>query len=187
MGLRFRRSIRLGKYARINIGKTGMSLSAGVRGAHITAGKNGIRKTVGIPGSGLSYTKYDKYGGKEKTDQLQSNIPMQYKLPEGVAVPTDYKLHMIWFWIGLSSLIVGFINPLFLLLSVGCFIGYTISLFFNRGYKNALDMQIAIGDFKKGKFKSCIKWCNKLLKHRDYEGAKILITESEKLLGQEEK
>lgn len=183
MGFRFRRSIKLGKYARINIGKTGASLSAGIRCAHYTFGKTGIRKTVGIPGSGLSYTKYDRYNSRENPKQLQPNIPMQYKLPEGVAVPTDYKLHMIWFWIALGSLIVGFINPLFLLLSFGCFIGYAISLFFNRGYKNALDMQIAIGNFKKGKFKSCIKWCNKLLKHRDYEGAKILIIESEKLLG----
>jgi Protein of unknown function (DUF4236) len=57
MGFRFRRSISLFPGIRLNIGKRGVSTSIGVRGAHITVGHGKVRETVGIPGSGLSYSQ----------------------------------------------------------------------------------------------------------------------------------
>lgn len=57
MSMRFYRRVRLGKGAFLNIGKTGVSLSMGVRGAHITfGGAGGTRATVGIPGTGLFWS-----------------------------------------------------------------------------------------------------------------------------------
>ena len=53
---RFRRSIKLFPGVRWNIGKKSSSLSFGGRGAHYTVGTSGSRTTVGIPGTGLSYT-----------------------------------------------------------------------------------------------------------------------------------
>jgi hypothetical protein len=41
---------------RVNLSKSGASLSVGVRGAHLTLGKRS-RVTVGLPGSGLSWTQ----------------------------------------------------------------------------------------------------------------------------------
>lgn len=55
MGFRFRRSMRLLPGIRINLSKTGASLTAGVRGAHVNIGKTGVHETIGIPGTGLSY------------------------------------------------------------------------------------------------------------------------------------
>lgn len=55
MGIRLRRTVRLGKFARINLGKTGASLSLGGRGARVNIGKQS-RATFGIPGTGLSYS-----------------------------------------------------------------------------------------------------------------------------------
>ncbi len=52
---RFRKTIPLGKFFRINISKTGTSLSAGRPGATINVRKDRVDGTVGIPGSGLSY------------------------------------------------------------------------------------------------------------------------------------
>ncbi|MBF0303539.1 MAG: DUF4236 domain-containing protein [Desulfamplus sp.] len=46
----------------LNISKSGISFSFGVRGAHVTVGKQ-KRVTVGLPGSGLSYTKIFKKRG----------------------------------------------------------------------------------------------------------------------------
>jgi hypothetical protein len=60
MSFRFRRSIEILPGIRLNIGKRGVSTSIGVRGAHITVGHGEVRETVGIPGSGLSYTHVDK-------------------------------------------------------------------------------------------------------------------------------
>ena len=56
MGFRFRKSINLGKHFKINLSKSGVGFSAGVKGFRITRTANGkIRKTVSIPGTGISY------------------------------------------------------------------------------------------------------------------------------------
>ena len=52
---RFRKTIPLGRFFRINLSKTGASLSAGRPGATINVRKDRVDGTVGIPGSGLSY------------------------------------------------------------------------------------------------------------------------------------
>lgn len=54
---RFRRSVKLFPGVRWNIGKSSSSLSFGGRGYHYTVGSRGSRTTIGIPGTGLSYTE----------------------------------------------------------------------------------------------------------------------------------
>lgn len=57
MGWRFQRRLKIGGGFSLNLGKRGISsISAGKRGAHVTIGKHGVRRTVGLPGTGLSYT-----------------------------------------------------------------------------------------------------------------------------------
>ena len=57
MGFRFRKSISLGSGVRINISKHGLSsVSIGRRGATLNIGSRGFRETIGLPGTGLSYT-----------------------------------------------------------------------------------------------------------------------------------
>jgi uncharacterized protein DUF4236 len=56
MGLRFFRRQQLFPGFRLNVSKSGPSLSLGVRGAHVTVGPRGITRTVGVPGSGVFYT-----------------------------------------------------------------------------------------------------------------------------------
>jgi len=57
MGLRYRRRLRLFPGFSLNLGRSGVtSVSAGVRGAHYTVGRRGPRATIGLPGTGLSYT-----------------------------------------------------------------------------------------------------------------------------------
>lgn len=57
MGVRFRRSIKIAPGIRLNFNKKSFGLTMGVKGAHVTVNSKG-RKTasVGIPGTGLSYT-----------------------------------------------------------------------------------------------------------------------------------
>lgn len=57
MGIRFGKSIRLGKHVRLNISKGGIGVSAGVRGARISTGPRGTRMSTSIPGTGVSYSK----------------------------------------------------------------------------------------------------------------------------------
>ncbi|XDZ50200.1 DUF4236 domain-containing protein [Neisseriaceae bacterium CLB008] len=56
MGFRFRKSIKLGKGLKLNLGKKGFtSVTIGGRGASVNIGKRGTHLNTGIPGTGLSY------------------------------------------------------------------------------------------------------------------------------------
>ena len=62
MGFRFYRRIRVAPGFRVNLSKSGLSVSAGGRGHWLTFGPGGNRATVGLPGTGLSYT--ENLGGR---------------------------------------------------------------------------------------------------------------------------
>jgi hypothetical protein len=53
MGFRFRRSIKLLAGVRLNLSKSGVSTSL----PHVTLGHGQVRQTVGLPGTGISYTE----------------------------------------------------------------------------------------------------------------------------------
>jgi hypothetical protein len=57
MGFRFHRSVRILPGVRVNLSKSGTSLSVGRRGATVNFSKRGTRTTVGIPGTGISYSE----------------------------------------------------------------------------------------------------------------------------------
>jgi hypothetical protein len=74
MGLRLRRTIKVFPGLTLNLSKSGVSASVGVRGAKVTVGKTGIRKTVGIPGTGLSYTDYQRHGENSGAESHQGDV-----------------------------------------------------------------------------------------------------------------
>ncbi len=68
MGLRFRKSIKLGN-ARINLSKSGVGYSYGVKGLRKGVGPTGrTRTTASIPGTGISYVSEGK-GGRQKVQR----------------------------------------------------------------------------------------------------------------------
>ena len=60
MGFRFQKRVST-PFGRINFSKSGVSLSEGVPGAHVTIGRT-PRITLGIPGTGLSWTETMEHG-----------------------------------------------------------------------------------------------------------------------------
>lgn len=149
MGLRFRKSINLGGGFRVNLSKSGVGYSWGVKGYRVTkkAGGGG-RTTASIPGTGISYTK--DYGSKSRkggsaTPARQQNVPavdnnhydtqeiknanakilVSEGLEEMLASANKalglWRLNKITFWV---SLILGFGFPLFFLLTVACAVFY---------------------------------------------------------------
>lgn len=57
MGLRFRKSINLGKGFKLNIGKGSIGISGGVKGARVSVNSKGRKTaTFSIPGTGISYS-----------------------------------------------------------------------------------------------------------------------------------
>lgn len=61
MGFRFRKSINLGGGTRINLSKSGVGVSTGVKGFRVSHNSSGrSRVTASLPGTGVSYVK--EYG-----------------------------------------------------------------------------------------------------------------------------
>lgn len=77
MALRLGKSFKVAPGVRVNLSKSGVGMSAGVRGARIGVNSKGkTYSSVGIPGTGIYSTSYSKSGKKRKDReilQLQNN------------------------------------------------------------------------------------------------------------------
>jgi hypothetical protein len=86
MGMRFRKSVKICKGVKVNFSKSGASLSVGGRGHSVNFGGRGTKTTVGIPGSGLSYsTNISSHHGSNSTS---------YRGVSGGALPNSVQLKM---------------------------------------------------------------------------------------------
>jgi len=80
MALRFRQSFKLFPGARVNLSKSGVSVSLGGPGATLNLSSRGVGMTVGVPGTGLSYStrlspSADAKTGKDADVQTWSPEP----------------------------------------------------------------------------------------------------------------
>lgn len=75
MAIRFRRSIKIAPGVRLNISKSGVSTSIGGRGARVTMGHGKTRTTVGVPGTGLSWTQVSSKSRRAAKQPLASAPP----------------------------------------------------------------------------------------------------------------
>jgi hypothetical protein len=65
MPLRFRRTLKIAPGVKLNFSKSGVSTTVGPKGFHFTFGKRGVRRTVSIPGTGVSEVDYIKKNKSE--------------------------------------------------------------------------------------------------------------------------
>lgn len=83
MGFRFRKSVKIAPGVRLNIGKKSVGISAGVKGARVSVNSSGRKTTtVGLPGTGLSYSKTEKIGGRKTTTRSASSNNVQPIRPD---------------------------------------------------------------------------------------------------------
>jgi Protein of unknown function (DUF4236) len=71
MGWRFQKHVST-PFGRINFSKSGVSLTEGAPGAHVTIGRT-PRITLGIPGSGISWTEAIEHGHRAPTGAPQAS------------------------------------------------------------------------------------------------------------------
>lgn len=143
MGFRYRKSINLGGGFRINISKSGIGYSWGVKGYRVTkTAKGTTRRTASIPGTGISYvneTGKKKHGGTIPSHPTPSNPSVVTNHYDTQDIINDVSANMvsegledilaatrktlvrnkistIGIWI---SLLISFTNPLFVLFLVG--------------------------------------------------------------------
>ena len=75
MGFRLYKSVRLSKGVRLNLSKTGIGISGGVPGAMYSVHSSGrTTKSVGVPGTGVSYRK-DSYAKGSRSSGTRSKQP----------------------------------------------------------------------------------------------------------------
>lgn len=115
MGLRFRKNINLGHGVKLNVGKSGIGISAGVKGARVSVNSNGRKTTsIGIPGTGVSYVKSEKIGGAPKTNNTNQSQPENQNLLQGSnnIPPSKKKPGCLVIVLGIIVVlaIIGFIN-----------------------------------------------------------------------------
>src|SRR6516164_3077682 len=67
MSFRFRRTLGIVPGIRLNLSRSGPSVSFGMRGLHYTVGLKGTRTTVGVPGTGASWTRYQSYSSGRRS------------------------------------------------------------------------------------------------------------------------
>src|SRR5512141_1891571 len=65
MPIRFRRTLKVAPGVKLNFSKSGVSTTVGPKGFHFTFGKRGVRRSIGIPGTGISEVDYIK---KDETE-----------------------------------------------------------------------------------------------------------------------
>jgi hypothetical protein len=97
MGFHFRRSVQLLPGIRLNIGKRRASVSIGGRGAHVTVGHGQVRETVGLPGTGLSYTHVERTHHQTAANTVGAAQPQALAnvSPKGSAVRGLFWLALI--------------------------------------------------------------------------------------------
>lgn len=70
MGFRFRKSFKIAPGVKFNVGKKGVGVSVGGKGFRTSVNTSGRRTTtVGIPGTGLSYTTTTSSSKKKRTSR----------------------------------------------------------------------------------------------------------------------
>jgi hypothetical protein len=81
MGWRFRRSVKLLPGVRLNVGKRSLSVSAGPRGGKVSLNTKGeVRRTVGLPGTGLSHTTQTQL--RPSTEDELEQVPVEPTVEE---------------------------------------------------------------------------------------------------------
>lgn len=94
MGLRFRKSIKLGGGARINFSKSGVGFSFGTKGARVTKkSSGGTRSTFSIPGTGISYVKESRNSSGKRAGK---NVMGGYS---GMGNTGEPKKRKTWLWV----------------------------------------------------------------------------------------
>lgn len=167
MGIRVKKSIKLGGGTRLNLSKKGIGASAGVKGFRVGVGPRGITRTASIPGTGISYrTETSLKGSKQVSNNDVQYNTIEYELPEGVYIPKVRKNITGYILSGIAFLILGFFIPPLLFVSIVLILIGLKNMVFSKDYKSALYTQLAIKQYIKGNFDSSY---DRLEKALDYD------------------
>lgn len=134
MAFRFRKSIKIGKGFRINLGKKGItSATIGKGPIKANLNKKGVRTSANVPGSGVTFYSQRSNQTNGKTNQSQNNASYKKNVPQktgcfGTSMALFFSISGIL--VALSSLAM---SPLWALLFIIIIFGvyFTLRPYFN--------------------------------------------------------
>lgn len=128
LGFRFSRSIRLTKGIRLNLSKSGIGVSARVKGYRVGVGPRGFRTTASIPGTGLSYVKqsnfthnpynkvkkptYRDFDEQQQREVVADNLFGKEKDNSLAILILGIIIDLVYFPVGILITILGIVNLL---------------------------------------------------------------------------
>jgi len=98
MGFRFQKRISLLPGIRLNLSKSGASVTVGKSGLSVNLGKDGATGNVGIPGTGLSY--------RQKITGDSTPVSEQDPTQSEPMVQGDASGAGIWKWLFFAAVVV---------------------------------------------------------------------------------
>ncbi len=109
MAFRFYKRIRLIPGLRVNLSRSGASLSIGHRGAWYTIGQRGQRVTLGLPGTGIFYTQRLPPAGAPHNAQPAPPMSGVYRIesiPPAPPVHAGHRTAFVLVVVGIALLIL---------------------------------------------------------------------------------
>ncbi|MDI3318119.1 MAG: DUF4236 domain-containing protein [Bacillota bacterium] len=161
MAWRFRRSIQIAKGVRLNVGKRGVSLSAGVPGFRVGVGPRGAYASAGLPGTGLYYVAHSGRKGGRRADRGPDGSPGKASAPgapeplfgRGVAVPPLSRAS----WVCLvAGFLLFFAYPVAGLLLVAAGAAGQILVRRDPLMRARLELDKARASFRKGRYEEAV-------------------------------
>ena len=105
MAFRFYKRIRLIPGLRVNLSRSGASLSIGHRGAWLTIGARGGRVTLGLPGTGILYTQRLPAAGVPHNTQPPPPISGVYRIEHIPPAPPVHAGHRAAFVVVVAAVV----------------------------------------------------------------------------------
>ena len=102
MPIRFHRQFTLFPGVKVNVSKTGMSVTVGGKGFHLNFSKRGVRQTTNLPGKGLSHTSYilksdgDAEEKKEDEAEKRASNKSKEKTTRGIRTASPEQTSSPW-------------------------------------------------------------------------------------------
>ncbi|MDU5815205.1 MAG: DUF4236 domain-containing protein [Staphylococcus sp.] len=102
MAIKFRKTKKILPGVKLNISKSGVSVTTGIKGASINIGKNGVYRNLGIPGTGISKRDKLEFSSSKEEDYCYLDVLIDYVVDGQVATLnvaiTDYypEKNAIW-------------------------------------------------------------------------------------------
>ena len=198
MGWRINKHINLSKHLRLNISKSGVGISGGVRGARISYNpKYGVRESVGIQGTGVYYTEQHKikknnndnmHYRKNKpdlADKITNDLTDKINAYRDCSIDNkEDKIKMpavVWRMI-IITIILFVASAVFIPMIVFALISAIVLMFtviFNKQMKAQTQQCKAIKAYEFRNDEECIRCCKESLKYMDYDSTKRLLEQAE--------